>query len=165
MFAFWANCASQLFLLDCPKCLIRNDGFMRVGVEIPIHEAIVFDFGTVYADSLLEQHPPRVLLVGQQFVEGFPIPPGFAHGGRNALLLQPSGNFTQAISAEISDKNPTDNSGFIWIDDQFSVQAGFVSVALALGHLGGAITKASLKSSPDGLAFSISFIEIAPFTK
>lgn len=43
---------------------------MGIGVEIPIHEAIIFDFRAANADCFLEQRPPRVLLVGQEFVWG-----------------------------------------------------------------------------------------------
>ena len=148
------------FLLHHNEHRIRNNGFMRIRVEIPIHEAIVFNFGTANADTFLKQHPPRVLLVGQQLVEGLPVPFGFACGGGNALLLQHSVNLVQTVAAEVALKNPTDNGGFIWANDQLTVRTSIISVASALGHLGSSIPKTFLKPNPDGLAFLISFIDI-----
>lgn len=54
MFFSWMNCAPHLFLLDCPKRFIRNNGRMGIGIKIPLHKAIVFDLGAASADSFLE---------------------------------------------------------------------------------------------------------------
>ena len=35
-----------LFFLNCLKHLIRNKGLMGVGIEIPIHEAFVFNLSS-----------------------------------------------------------------------------------------------------------------------
>ena len=73
-------CPTHLFLLRCFEHFVGNNGFMRIGVEIPIHEAIVFDFGTTCADGLLEQHPASVLFIGNQLVDCFTIPLGLPIG-------------------------------------------------------------------------------------
>lgn len=64
MFFSWMNCAPHLFLLDCPKRFIRNNGLMGVKIEIPIHKAIIFHFSATYADGFLEKYTARILLVG-----------------------------------------------------------------------------------------------------
>lgn len=69
---------------------------MRIGIEIPIHEAIVFDFGSANINGFLEEYPPRILLVGQQFVESLPVPFGFTRGRGNTQPLQSSGDFAEA---------------------------------------------------------------------
>lgn len=45
----------------CHKHFIRNNGLMDSGVEIPFHEAIVFDLDSTRADRLLEHCPLNVL--------------------------------------------------------------------------------------------------------
>lgn len=126
---------------------------MRVGVEVPIHEAIIFDFGTANTNGFLEQHSACILLVRQQLVDSLPIPFEFACGGRNALLLQPSGNFTQAISAEKAGKYPADNGSLVRINDQLAARVGVVSITPTLGHLGGTVTKAFLQTVSNESAF------------
>ena len=115
---------------------------MSVGVEIPIHEAIIFDLGTTSADRFLKENPPCVFFVGDQIVECLPIPLGFARWGKNTPLLQPSSNFAQAVAAEVTLKNQADNGGFLRVNDQLTVWVGVISIASALGHLGGTILKA-----------------------
>ena len=65
MFFFRMNCLLKLLLLNRPKYLVRYNGLMGIGVQIPIHEAIVFDFGAAYADSFLEQYSSRIFFVGE----------------------------------------------------------------------------------------------------
>ena len=49
--------AAEFLLLYRHKHLVRNNGLMRAGIEIPFHEAIVFDLDSAGADRFLEQHP------------------------------------------------------------------------------------------------------------
>ncbi len=49
--------AAEFLLLYRHKHLVRNNGLMGAGVEIPFHEAIVFDLDSASAERLLEQHP------------------------------------------------------------------------------------------------------------
>ena len=79
---------------------------MRAGIEIPFHEAIVFDLDSAGADRFLEQHSSSIFFIGEQFVDGFPIPSGFAGGGGNALPLQTSRNFPQTVTSKIPFKYP-----------------------------------------------------------
>lgn len=60
---------------------IQNNDFMKIGVKIPIREAIVLDFRTAYADSFWQEYPACILLVGQQFIESLSIPFGLTRGG------------------------------------------------------------------------------------
>lgn len=135
---------------------------MGIGVEIPIHEAIVFDFETANTDGFLKQYPASIFLVGQQFIKSLPVPLGLACRGRNALLLQPSGNLAQAAAAEVAVENPTDNGCFIRVNDQLAVRAGVVAVAPTLGHLGGAIPEAFLQTVPNGLTFFDVHVNLSP---
>ena len=66
--------SAELLLLHCHEHLIRNNGLMGVGVEIPIHEANVFNLRNAGANRLLEQYPSSVFFVGEQLVNCFPIP-------------------------------------------------------------------------------------------
>ena len=55
--------AAEFLLLYRHKHLVRNNGLMGAGVEIPFHEAIVFDLDSAGAERLLEQHPSGVFFV------------------------------------------------------------------------------------------------------
>ena len=85
---FWIFGATEFFLLYRLKHLVRNNGLMGVGVEIPIHEAIILYLGTTYADGLLEEYPSRVFFVGQQFADSPSILFRFSSGGKNTIFLQ-----------------------------------------------------------------------------
>lgn len=126
---------------------------MGIGVEIPIHEAIVFDFRAANADAFLKKHPARVLFVGQQLVKGLSVPPGFTCGRADTLFLQSGDNLAQTVAVEVTRKDPADNGGFVRIDDQFTIRASIVSVAPALDHFGGAVLGALSQAISNGLAF------------
>ena len=64
--------AAEFLLLYRHKHLVRNNGLMGAGVEIPFHEAIVFDLDSAGAERLLEQHPSGVFFIGEQFVNCLP---------------------------------------------------------------------------------------------
>ena len=61
---------------------------MGAGIEIPFHEAIVFDLDSAGTDRFLEQHPSGIFFIGEQFADGFPIPSGPASRGKNTLFFQ-----------------------------------------------------------------------------
>ena len=56
---------AKFCLLYRLKHLVRNNGLVRVGVELPICETIIFYLGSTSADSFLEQYPPRVFFIGE----------------------------------------------------------------------------------------------------
>ena len=87
---FWIFSTAEFFLLYRLKHLIRNNGLMRIGVEIPIHEAIIFYLGSTSADSFLEQYPPRVFFIGEQLIECFPVPFGLSGGREDTFFSKPS---------------------------------------------------------------------------
>lgn len=143
----------------CPPlylCNQRGEHFLlgkTLNLMTLFHEAIIFDFRVTHADGSLEQYPPRILFVGNQFVERFPIPLWLTRGRGDVLLLQPSSNLAQAVTTEVALENLADDSGLIRVHDQLAVWAGAISAAPALGHFRGAIPKASLQTVPDGFAF------------
>ena len=51
---FWGLGAFYFFPLHCHEYLIRNDGLMGPGIEIRLHEAIIFNLDCASADCLLE---------------------------------------------------------------------------------------------------------------
>ena len=114
---------------------------MGAGVEIPFHEAIVFDLDGAGADRFLEQHPSGVFFIGEQFVNCLPIPFGPAGGGGNALPFQTRSNFSKAVTSKILFKYSVHHLGFVRIYFQFSIRIDRVSVALALCHFGAAVLK------------------------
>ena len=67
-----------LLLLDLHEQLIRNNGLVVIGVEIPIHEAMVLNLGSAGTDGLLQQHAAGIFFVGEQLVDCLPIPFGLA---------------------------------------------------------------------------------------
>ena len=79
---------------------------MGAGIEIPFHEAIVFNLNRASADCLLEQYPSGIFLIGKQFVDSFPVPFGLSSGRGNTLLLQPSSNLPKAVTSKIPFKYP-----------------------------------------------------------
>ena len=80
---------------------------MGTGIEIPLHEAIVFYLSRTGADRFLKQHPSDVFFIGEQFVNRLPIPSGSAGRGGDALPFQASSNFPQAVTSKILLKYPT----------------------------------------------------------
>ena len=52
----------EFFLLYCHKPLIRNNGLMGVGIEIPFHEAIIFKLNCISVDCFLEHYSPSIFL-------------------------------------------------------------------------------------------------------
>ena len=92
-------CSFKFFLLHCHKHLIRNNGLMGAGVKIPIHEAVIFYLNSASADRFLEQHPPCIFFIGEQFVDGFPIPSGLASGGGDPCLSKPTAIFPRLLPA------------------------------------------------------------------
>jgi len=86
----WQSCFQDfgtlgLFLLHHHEHLIRNNGLMGIGAEVPLHEAIVFNLGSANTDCFLKQHSVGPFLVGKQFVDCFPVSPGSAGGKGDAL--------------------------------------------------------------------------------
>ena len=145
--------AAEFLLLYRHKHLVRNNGLMGAGVEIPFHEAIVFDLNSAGAERLLEQHPSGVFFIGEQFVDGFPIPFGPAGGGGNALPFQTRSNFSKAVTSKILFKYSVHHLGFVRIYFQFSIRIDRVSVALTLCHFGAAVLKPFPETVLDCLAF------------
>ena len=94
---------------------------MRVGVEIPIHEASIFYLDSTSADNFLEQYPPRIFFIGGQLVESFPVPFDLSGGGEDAFFLQAGGDCSQTAAAEVLIEDPADSGGFIGIDGQLSI--------------------------------------------
>ena len=137
----WTLGAPQLFCLGSFECFVRNNGFVEIGVKVPIHEAVIFELRSTCADSFLEQHPACVFFIGQQLIERLPVPFRLAGGGKDAFRFQCRSDFSQAVSTEVTLKNPADNSGLIGIDCQLAVRPDGVAIAPALGHFGGAILK------------------------
>ena len=96
---FHGNCvfgilrSLEFLLLYCHEYFVRNNSFTRVRIEIPLHEAIVFNLNCASADCLLEQYPPSIFFVREQFVDCFPIPFGPASGGGDTLLFNPAAVF------------------------------------------------------------------------
>ena len=133
--------AAEFLLLYCHEHIIRNNGLMGVGREIPVHEAIVFNLNCSSADGFLKQHPFGVFFIGEQFVNRFPVPFGPAGGGGDALPFQPGSNFPQTITGKIPFKYPAHYFGFVWIYLQFSVRIDCVSIALAFCHFRAAALK------------------------
>ena len=120
---------------------------------IPFRETIILDLDSADAESLLEQHPSGVFFIGEQFVDGFPIPFGPAGGGGNALPFQTRSNFPKAVTSKIPFKYPVHHLGFVRIYFQFSIRIDRVSVALTLCHFGAAVLKAFPKAGLDCFAF------------
>lgn len=89
---------------------------MGAGVEIPIHEAIIFDLDAANTDSLLKQDPPSAFFVGLQFVERLLVPLELAGRGEDTFRLQDRGDSPQAAAVEVAFESPADDSGFIGID-------------------------------------------------
>lgn len=67
---------AELCLLYRHIHFIRNNGLVGADVEIPIHEAIVFEFGQCGTDSLLKQQLPGIFIVGGQLVNDLSISSG-----------------------------------------------------------------------------------------
>ena len=55
--------AVEFLLLYRHKHFVRNNGLMGTGVEILIHEAIIFNLNCAGTDCLLEQHPPSIFFI------------------------------------------------------------------------------------------------------
>ena len=55
--------ATELLLLYRREYLIRNNGFMGSGIEIPSHEVIIFNLNSASADRFLEQHSPSIFFI------------------------------------------------------------------------------------------------------
>ena len=136
----------QFLLLDIPKCLIRNNGLMGIGIKIPLHKAIVFDLGTTSADGFLEQHPACILFVRQQFIESLSIPLGLTCGREDALFLQPSGNLAETVTVEVAVKDPADDGSLIRINHQLTIRSNVIAIAFALGHLRRAVLETSVQA-------------------
>lgn len=58
----------EFLLLYCHEKIVRSNGLMGTGVEMPFHEAIVFNLKCACADRFLEQRSACVLFIGKQFV-------------------------------------------------------------------------------------------------
>ena len=54
---------TELLLLYRHEQLISNNGLMGSGVEIPFHEAIIFNLYSASADCFLEQHSSGVFFI------------------------------------------------------------------------------------------------------
>lgn len=121
---------------------------MKAGIEIPFHEAIVFDLDSAGADRFLEQHSPSIFFIGEQFVDCFPIPFGLASGGRNTLLFQPGSNFPQTVTSKIPFKYPTHHLGFVRIYFQLSIRIDRVHTPDQQLHLHGILAPPSRKGAP-----------------
>ena len=113
--------AFEFLLLYCHEKLIRNNGLMSIGVEIPIYETMVFDLGNASADRLLKQHTSCIFFVGEQLVNCFPVPYGFACWGWDALPLQTRSDFPQAVTGKIPLKYPAYNLGLVGIYHQLAI--------------------------------------------
>lgn len=122
-------CLPCFLLLCCFKCFGRNNSLMGIVVEIPTRETLILNLRAIYTDRFLGQYSARILFVGQQFIKSFPAPLGFSCGRQDALLLQPSGNLAQAVTAEVAVENLTDNGYLIRVNDQFTVWASVIAVA------------------------------------
>lgn len=107
---------THFFLPCCIEHLIRNDGLMEIGNQVPNHEAIVFNLGTDYANGFLEEYPSCIFFVGQKLVDGLPVPFGLARRRRNAFRFQGSGDFSKAVTAKITVEYPADSSRFIEVN-------------------------------------------------
>ncbi len=92
------------FLLPyCHEYLIRNDGLMGVGIEIPCHEAIILDLDRTSADRFFEAAPDRCIFsslsIASRFHLGLPV-------GRGGLALPNQQQFSpschQQDTAQIS---------------------------------------------------------------
>ena len=94
---------------------------MSVGVEIPIHEAIIFNLRSAGADSFLEQYPSCVFFVGEQLVNCFPVPYGLACWGWDALPLHARSDFPQAVTSKIPLKYPAYKLGLVGIYHQLAI--------------------------------------------
>lgn len=86
---------------------------MGAGIEIPIHEAIIFDLSGSGAYGFLTQHPPGVFFIGQQSVERLPVPFRLAGKGKDEFCFQCRCDFSQAVAMEVTLENPVDDSGLI----------------------------------------------------
>ena len=114
---------------------------MGAGIEIPIHEAIVFNLNRTGTDRFLKQHPSGIFFIGEQFVNRLPIPFGSAGGGGDALLFQASSNFPLTITGKILLKYPAHYLCLIGIHRQLTIRINIISIALALYYFGVAVLK------------------------
>jgi len=80
--------ASEFLLLRSHEHRIGNNGLMGVSVEIPIHEAIVFNLRNAGADGLLKQYPSGIFFIREQLVDCFPVPLGLTCWGWDTLPFQ-----------------------------------------------------------------------------
>ena len=100
---------------------------MGVGVEIPIHEAIVVNLRNAGTDRLLKQHSPCVFFVGKQLVDCFPVPFGFTCWGWNALLLQTRSDFPKTVANQIPLEYPAHYLSLIGVYHKFTIEANGAS--------------------------------------
>ena len=132
---------------------------MGVGVEIPIHETIIFDLDSAGADRFLKQYPSGIFFIGEQFVNRFPVPSGFAGGGGNTLLFQANSNFPKAVTGKILLKYPAHYFRLIGIHCQLTIRTDFISLAPAFCHFGTAV----LKSFPETVLNRFTFLHHVHF--
>lgn len=66
----------ELSLLDCGKRFEWDNGLVEVGVEAPIHGAIVFDLDSAGANGFLKKHMACIFFIEEQFADCLPVPLG-----------------------------------------------------------------------------------------
>lgn len=90
---FWILSALELLLPYRHEHLIRNNGLMGAGIEIPLHETIVFNLDCAGTDHFLEQYPSGIFLLESslsivfRFHLGLPVGERTPYVSRSATIF------------------------------------------------------------------------------
>ena len=120
---------------------------MRVGVEIPIYEAIIFNLDSAGANGFLKEYTACIFFIGKQLVNCFPIPSLLSCWREDTLFFKASGTLTKTFPSLILLEDPEDDSSFLMINDQCAIWRSLISVASAPRHFRTAVLKTFPKSS------------------
>ena len=126
---------------------------MRVGVEIPIHETIIFNLDCAGANRFLKEYTACIFFIGEQFVDCLPIPLGLSCRREDTLFFKTNSNLTQTFSRLVLLEDSDDYFGFLRINDQCTVWRSLISVASAPRHFRTAVLKTFPKSNFNRLTF------------
>ena len=135
---------------------------MRVGIEIAICEASIFNLDNAGANRFLKEYTTCIFFIGEQLLNCFPIPSLRSRWREDPLFFKASGNLTKTFPGPILLKDPEDDSSFLMINDQCAIWRSLISVASAPRHFGTAVLKTFPKSSFNSLLFWREFIVLPP---